>query len=107
MGSLYTSIPHSKGIKAVKTSLENFPRRTVATKAMATFLSLILTLNNFKFNCKNYLQIKGCAIGTICAPAHSNIFMKHFEKKCIYPFLEGLSLSYLRFIDNTFFVVDS
>ena len=80
MRSLYTSIPHSKGIKAVKTSLENSPRRTVATKAMATFLSLILTLNNFKFNCKNYLQIKGCVIETICAPAHTNIFMKHFEK---------------------------
>ena len=86
--SLYTSIPNFKRIKAAKTSLENFPRRTVATKVFTTFLLLILLLNNFKFNCKNYLQIKGCAIRTICAPANANIFMNHFEKKNICPFLD-------------------
>ena len=79
--SLYTSILNSEGIKAVKTSLENFPRTTVATKVITTFLSLILTLNNFVFNCKNYLQIKGCTMGTICAPTYANIFMDHFERK--------------------------
>ena len=79
--SFYTSIPNSKGIKAVKTSLANFPRRTVATKVIITLLSLILTLNNFVFNCKNYLEINGCAMGTICAPAYANVFMDHFERK--------------------------
>ena len=63
--SLYTTIPNSEVVKAVKTSLENFPRRTVATKVITTFLPLIFTLNNFAFNCKNYLQMKGCAMGTI------------------------------------------
>ena len=61
----------------------NFSRRTVGTKVITTFLSLILTLNNFLFNCKNYLQIKGCVMGTICAPAYANIFMDHFERKYI------------------------
>ena len=102
--SLYTSILNSEGIKAVKTFLKNFPRRTVATKVITTFLSLILTLSNFVFNCKNYLQIKGCAMGRICGPAYVDIFMDQFERKCIYPFLEGLSLSYLRFIDDIFFI---
>ena len=101
---MFISIPNSAGIKAVKTSLENFPRRTVATKEITTFLALILTLRNFVFNCKNYLQIKGCAMGTIYAPPYANIFMDHFERKYIYPFLEGLSLSYLRFIDDIFFI---
>ena len=101
---LYTSIPNSEGMKAVKTSLDNFPRRTVSTKVITTFLSLILTVSNFVFNCKNYLQIKACAIGTICAPAYANIFMDHFERKYIYPFLQGLSISYLRFIDDIFFI---
>ena len=31
-------------------------------------IALILTLNNFIFNSKFYFQIKGCAMGTICAP---------------------------------------
>ena len=91
--SLYTSILNSEVIKVVKTSLDNFPRRIVATKVITTFLSLILTLNNFVFNCKNYLQIKGCTMGTVCAPRYANTLMNHFERKYIYSFLEGLSLS--------------
>ena len=41
---LYTNIPNSDGIKAVKTSLDNFPKKTIATKVITTFLSLILSL---------------------------------------------------------------
>ena len=40
----------------------------------------VLTLSNFIFNCRNYLQTKGYAMGTICAPSCTNIFMDHFEK---------------------------
>ena len=64
-----------------------------------------MTLNNFVFKCKNYSQIKGCAVGTICAPAYANIFMDYFERKYIYPFLEGLSLSCLRFIDDIYLFI--
>ena len=78
---LYTNIPNSEGIKAVKTSLDNFRRNTIATKVTTTFLSLILTLNNFVFNCKNYIQMTVCGIKTICTPSYANIFMDHFEKK--------------------------
>ena len=50
--SLYTNIPHKEGIKAVKTTLK---RKTKPTRVIITFSKLILTLNNFIFNCKNYL----------------------------------------------------
>ena len=43
-------------------------------------------------------------MGTICAPTYANFFMDHFERKYIYPFLEGLSPSYLRFINDIFFI---
>ena len=33
-------------------------------KCYCNFLSLILTLNNFAFNCTHHLQIMGCAMGT-------------------------------------------
>ena len=63
--SFYTSILNCEGIKAIKTSLENFQKKkkTVATKVITTFLSLIFTLSNFVFNWKKYLQIQGCAMG--------------------------------------------
>ena len=66
--SLYTNIPNNEGIKAVREAYDNHPNKTVATKVIITFLSLILTLNNFAFNSINYLPIMGCAMGTICAP---------------------------------------
>ena len=55
-------------------------------------------------NCKHYLQIKGCAIDTKCAPSYANISKDHFEKKFIYPFLRGTSLIYLRFNNDIFFI---
>ena len=67
-------------------------------------MTFILTLHNFAFNCEQYLQIKEFAMGTICAPSYGNIFMDHFDKKYIYPVLQGISLIYLRFIDDIFFI---
>ena len=73
-------------------------------KVILTFLKLILTLNNFVFNGINYLQEKGCAMGTKCAPSYANIFMGWFEEKFIFPLLTNLSDFYLRFIDATFLI---
>ena len=60
--SYYTNIPNPEEIKAVKTllikavkiSLDNFPGKEITAKVI-TFLSLILTLSNFVFDCKNYI----------------------------------------------------
>ena len=55
------------------------PSKTVSTKVIITFLSLILTLNNFTFNFTYYLQVMRCEMDTICTPAHANSFMAQFE----------------------------
>ena len=43
-------------------------------------------------------------MGINCAPSCANIFMDHFERRYISPFLQGLSLIYLRFVDDIFFI---
>ena len=43
-------------------------------------------------------------MGTICGPSYASIFMDHFERKFIYPFIQTFSLVYLRFIDHIFFI---
>ena len=62
---------------------DRHPNKTVSTKAITTFLSLILTLNNFIFNSVNYIQNMGCALGTVCSPCQVNLFMAQFEEKHI------------------------
>ena len=96
--SLCTSIPNNEGIAATKKRYDSYIHKTIPTKIITTFLALILTLNNFVFNSKFYLQIKGCAMGTICAPAYANIFMAEFEQKYIYPLIKDKSILFLRHI---------
>ena len=71
--SLYTNILHTEGIEAVKQKLK---------KSKPS----ILRLNNFVFNGINYLQKKGCTIGTKCAPSYASIVVGWFEEKFIFHF---------------------
>ena len=84
----------------MRKAFDNHPNKTVVTKVITIFLSLILTLNNFVFNSINYLQIIGCAMGTICAPAYANIFVAQFEKQHIYPYITNNSILYLQYMDD-------
>ena len=60
-----------------------------------------LTLNNFTFNCRNYLQIKGCAMGkNVRAPSCANIFNGILEERSIYPLIQNNVKLYLRYIDD-------
>ena len=102
--SLYTSIPNNEGIASVKKKYDHYPNKTIPTKIITTFLALILTLNNFIFNSKFYLQIKGCAMGTICAPSYANIFMSEFEENHMYLLIKNKSAIHLRYIDDIFMV---
>ena len=99
--SLYTYIPNKEGIEAVEKTLK---RKNIGTRIISTFLRLVLTLNNFVFNSQNYLQIKGCAMGTKCAPSYTNIFMGMFEERYICPLIEKISNFYVRFIYDIFLI---
>ena len=76
--SLFTSTLYNEGIASVKKKY-HYTKMIIPTKIITTFLALILTLNNFIFNSKFYLQIKGCAMGTICTPSCAIIFMSEFK----------------------------
>jgi len=41
--------------------------------------NLVLTCNNFTFDDKHYLQIRGRAMGTRMAPSYANVFMGKLE----------------------------
>ena len=87
--SLYTNIPNSEGIDAVKTYMRESDKRNL-TPVISAFLTLILTLNNFKFNDQNILQPNLVSMGTKCATQYANLFMVHFTKntRCLSTLLQ-------------------
>ena len=94
--ALYTNIPNDEGPQALKEAMDKKQHKSVATAVILTLMSLIFTLNNFVFNDKNYLQIKGFAMGTICAPPFANIFMGKFKETSIH-----ISKTYVFFTSGT------
>ena len=76
--SRYTNISNDESIEAVREKLNTQTDKSIAKTVIIKFLFLLLALKHFIFNSINYLEIKGCAMGTICAPSYGNI-MNQFE----------------------------
>ena len=97
--SLYTNIPHKEGIEAVKQKLKK-SKPSISIVVILILLNLILPLINFVFDYINYLQKKGCPMGTKYVSNYANIFMGCFEENFVFPLLTNLSDFYLRHISN-------
>ena len=102
--SLYSNINHNKGVLALQKCLDNRAHKEPSTKVITTFMHHILTLNNFNFNGRRFLQTKGCAMGTIAAPSYATIYMGRFETLNIYPEINRECLFYARYIDDIFLI---
>ena len=104
--SLYTNIPNDEGKEAIKSFFRarSRPGDNILSKVINTFLTLILTLNNFVFNDDNYVQINGCSMGTKCAPSYASLYMGWFENLHILPRIKDHITMYVRYIDDLFFV---
>lgn len=98
--SMYTNIDHDLGIQAVK---DAFPTMNPPFDSIIELLELTLKSNDFIFDGKCFLQVRGTAMGVDYAPHYSDLFMAKFEKealdKCLYK-----PHTYLRFLDDIFIV---
>ena len=85
VSSLYTNIPHNQGIDACRHFVDTRIRNpsTISTETLCDLIRMILTMNNFTFNDKNYLQIHGTAMGTRMAPSYAKLFLAKFETDAI------------------------
>ena len=107
VSSLYTNIPNREGVQATHQALltDRGLVNNPSNLSLAALLWLVLTLNNFKFDGKNYLQIGGTAMGTRLAPSFANIYMNHFEDNFVYPYPHKPTVWY-RYIDDIFMIWD-
>ena len=103
--SPYTNIPNIERIFAVAALLISHRSALAVPKNSSVIesLELVVTLNNFQFNDKNYVQIGGTAVCQKVAPRFANIFMSGFEDKYVYTY-PPQPLLWVRFIDDVMFL---
>lgn len=77
--SLYTNIPIPAGIEAVRNIFLKYPDPCGPDEGLLKLLEINLTRNDFVFDNRYYLQIKGTAMGKCFAPSYANIFMARWE----------------------------
>ena len=103
VASLYTNILNDGGLLAVKTVLDNYRmgRERLMNLSLCNLLEMALTMNNFDFAGRHYLQVGGTAMGTKVAPSFANTYMGWFEDRFVntYPLQP---LIWVRFIDDIF-----
>ena len=103
VSSLYTNIPNDEGTMATLRAL----RRTrpdgiqPSNLSLVEMLAQVLSYNNFQFDGKNYLQVRGTAMGTRVTPSYANIFMNDFEERHVYSY-HLQPVAWYRNIDDIF-----
>lgn len=102
VSSLYTSIPHDAGLKALRHFLDQREHKYPATATLLRLAELVLTLNNFTFNGCHYLQVRGVAMGTKFGPAYACLFMGYIEQEFIRSYSGHVPNLFLRYIDDYF-----
>ena len=100
---IYT--PQSEGIAACRHYLDtrNRSNSTVPTETLCDLVRIILTINNFEFDNKHYLQIHGTAMGTKMAPSYANLFLTKFETDALSHAPRQLH-TWWRYIDDIFMI---
>jgi hypothetical protein len=104
--ALYPNIPIAQGIAAAKEALEKSrPGKNVkpSNKSLIKLLELVLKRNNFTFNGRHYLQLRGTAIGTKLAVGFANNYVGYFERLFV-EFYHKHPRTWLRFIDDVFMI---
>lgn len=99
INSLYTNIDTVDGLDAVKKCFRKFPDPSRPDEWLIELLKINLTRNDFEFNSKFYLQVKGTAMGKRFAPSYANIFMAHWEETAL-AVCPLKPLHYFRFLDD-------
>ncbi|XP_059827357.1 divergent protein kinase domain 1C isoform X2 [Hypanus sabinus] len=98
--SLYTSIPHQEGLKALRSFLDNRPHQFPSTTTLLWLAELTLTLNNFSFGSSHFLQIKGVAMDTCMGPSYACLFVGYVEQSMLQIYTGTTPQLLLRYVDN-------
>lgn len=77
--SLYTVIPNTDGLSALKHFLDQRPTQNPPTTTLLRLAELVLTTNGFSFDGKYYVQVGGVAMGSKLGPSYACLFVGYQE----------------------------
>ena len=80
--------------------MKKYPDPHRPDEHLLKLLEINLTKNDFEFDSKFYLQVKGTAMGKKFAPSYANIFMADWEGTALATFALK-PLAYFRCLDDT------
>ncbi|MBB6707142.1 hypothetical protein H7E98_17940, partial [Proteus mirabilis] len=98
--SLYTSIPHHEGLKALRFFLSRRTNQYPSTDTLLRLTELVLTLNNFSFQSSHFLQTKGVAMGTRMGPSYACLCVGYVEQSIFRSYTGPTPHLFLRYIDD-------
>ena len=117
VSNMYTNIDNDLGLYAIKYWLQQHPNlitRDLPNELIIEALSIILKYNTFTFNSKDYIRIRGTAIGTKVAPTYVTLVMGYLENN-LYQTIEDryrttgkdtFTKSWKRYLDDCFIIWD-
>ena len=107
--SLYTIIPRSDGLSAIRFFLERNPSpNRPDNDTVLRLKDLVLSLSALNFNNKYYRQKKKCVVmGTKMGPSYTCLFIGHLETSILSNCGELKPLLLRRYIDDYFWIATS
>ncbi|XP_078539298.1 uncharacterized protein LOC144824087 [Lissotriton helveticus] len=107
--SLYTSIRHQDGLKAMEYYLGKRPIELYNhTKMLLEMAEWCLTNNTFIFDRLHYKQLQGSAMGTCFSPSYANLHMGWWEEQVLKvqhsDTMQNNIVMYKRYIDDIFII---
>lgn len=104
--AMYTNIGHLFMLEAVKNKLAKNPptadKPRIPDDLLIKLLDICLTRNDFFFNDRFYLQVKGTAMGKRFAPSCANIFMAEWEEQVMHKVTYKPDI-WFRYLDDVYF----
>ena len=118
ISNMYTNIDNNLGQESIKFWLEKYPEskaRNIPNDFILEALKIILEYNTFNFDGKTFLQIRGTAMGTKCAPVYATLVIAFLEIKLYDKFQEYYGIEarnrfqseWMRYLDDCFIYWDT
>ena len=99
--SLYTNIETGAGLRALSLTVDKHKPPNFPLDLVTELLKINLDGNDFMFDDKYFLQVKGTAMGKIFAPSYADIYMSVWEDEALSK-CDKKPLVFYRYLDDIY-----